>query len=68
MCFLLGGVKYQQQTFSVMANKAGCSMLLLACIGIIIPTAARSVYGEAVITQRVALDLSHAIALLLIFT
>lgn len=67
MCFLFGGFKYQQQSFSMLANKVGSSLLFLACIAIIIPSAARLLYGGDVITEATTLNLSHAIAILLIF-
>ena len=40
-CFFLGGIKYKTQKFSIMVNKAGCSLLFLACIGLSIPTGVR---------------------------
>lgn len=41
-CFFLGGIKYKTQKFSIMVNKAGCSLLFLACIALSIPTGALS--------------------------
>ncbi|KAK9809251.1 hypothetical protein WJX72_012117 [[Myrmecia] bisecta] len=64
-CFLCGGMRYQQQSFSALVNKAGCSLLFLACIALAMPTAARSFYGDAMMTQAVELQVSHIIAILL---
>ena len=36
-CFFLGGIKYKTQKFSIMVNKAGCSLLFLACIALALP-------------------------------
>lgn len=49
------------------ASQVGTSLLFLACIGIIIPTMARQVYGSSIVTANTVLSLSHAIAILLIF-
>ncbi|KAK2080034.1 hypothetical protein QBZ16_002430 [Prototheca wickerhamii] len=67
MCFFFGGLRYQQQKFSPLANKVGSSLLFVACIGIIIPTMAKRIYGSEVMTDGALLSLSHAIAILLIF-
>ena len=37
-CFLCGGTKYKEQKFSMLVNKACCSLLFLACIGLSVPT------------------------------
>ena len=73
-CFLLGGTKHKHQQFNTMLNKACCSLLLLACIGLIIPTAAERFFQEDtkhpdapyVTTSSVA-NMSHATALILGF-
>ena len=65
-CFLFGGLKYKHQTFNSMQNKVSSSLLFLSSISIIIPTAARSIYGGDVMTDVALINLSHAIALCLI--
>ncbi|KAL6778899.1 CAX1 [Auxenochlorella protothecoides x Auxenochlorella symbiontica] len=67
MCFLFGGLRFQQQRFSPLANKVGSSLLFVACIGIIIPTMAKRIYGSEVMTDAAVINLSHAIAILLMF-
>ncbi len=42
-CFLVGGAKYKTQRFNNVGNKAATSLLFLACISIVSPTAARYV-------------------------
>lgn len=64
--FFFGGLKYKEQRFSKTANKVSSSLLFLACIGILIPSAGRIVYGRHVITRHVLLNLSHVIALTLL--
>lgn len=73
-CFLLGGTKHKHQTFNTMLNKACCSLLLLACIGLIIPTAAERFFQQdtkhedaPVVTQSGVANMSHATALILGF-
>jgi hypothetical protein len=65
-CFLFGGIKHKIQLFNALANKVSSSLLFLASIAIIIPTSAKTVYGEAAITPTVLRNLSHAIAIALI--
>ena len=73
-CFLLGGTKHKHQQFNTMLNKACCSLLLLACIGLIIPTAAARFFqpdtkhedAPSITTSGVA-NMSHATALILAF-
>ena len=64
-CFLFGGFKHKQQKFNTLANKVSSCLLFLASISIIIPTAAKGVYGDKVITESALKNLSHAIAILL---
>ncbi len=66
-CFLCGGSKYKQQSFNLMVNKACCSLLFIASVAIVIPTSALSFYGPQRITNDTLHNLSHAIAILLIF-
>lgn len=65
-CFLFGGLRHKIQLFNALANKVSSSLLFLASIAIIIPTSAKTVYGEAAITPSVLRNLSHAIAIALI--
>ncbi|KAL4448639.1 hypothetical protein ABPG75_005858 [Micractinium tetrahymenae] len=65
-CFFVGGIKYKEQRFSTFANKVSSSLLFLACIGILIHSTARMVYGKHVSTGHVLLNRSHVIALLLV--
>jgi Ca2+/H+ antiporter len=52
MCFFFGGLKYKEQRFSTLANKVSSCLLFLACIGIIIPTTARIIYGGEVVSSE----------------
>jgi hypothetical protein len=65
-CFLFGGFKHRQQVFNTLANKVSSSLLFVSSISIIIPTAARTVYGDKVMTRDSLVNLSHAIAILLV--
>lgn len=65
-CFFFGGFKHKSQEFNAVANKVSSSLLFLAAIAIIIPTTAKMVYGEAVITPSTLRSLSHAISIMLI--
>lgn len=47
--------------------QVGSSLLFVACIGIIIPTMAKRIYGSEVMTDAAVINLSHAIAILLMF-
>jgi uncharacterized membrane protein SirB2 len=67
MCFFFGGLKHKEQRFSTLANKVSSCLLFLACIGVIIPSTAKILYGGDVITRDVLFNLSHAIAIVLIF-
>jgi Ca2+:H+ antiporter len=64
--FFVGGLKYKEQRFSTMANKVSSSLLFLACIGIMIPSTGRIVYGKHVISKGVMTELSHVIAIVLL--
>ena len=65
-CFFFGGLKYKTQRFNNVGNKAATSLLFLACISIVSPTAARYVYGAAVITDATLAVLSRTISVLLV--
>ena len=64
-CFLFGGVKYRVQEFNATLNKACCSLLLLACIGIIIPSSAQQLFGPDRMPDQALANISHAIAICL---
>lgn len=49
-----------------MINKACCSLLFIASIAIIIPTAALQFYGKVAVNDTMLANLSHGIAILLI--
>lgn len=65
-CFFFGGFKHKNQEFNPEANKVSSSLLFLAAIAIIIPSTAKMVYGESVITPSTLRSLSHAISVMLI--
>lgn len=65
-CFFFGGVKHKNQEFNAAGNKAANSLLFLACIGILTPTMATSIYGREVMTEHTLQFLSRSIAILLI--
>ena len=67
MCFFFGGLSHKQQRFSTLANKMAASLLFLACVGLIIPSTAKLIYGPTVMAPKVLTNLSHAIALTLMF-
>ena len=76
-CFLLGGTKKKHQEFNIMLNKACCSLLLLACIGLVMPTAANIFFHDNAgndeqpavprITTHGIANMSHATAVILGF-
>lgn len=65
-CFLVGGTQYHSQSFNAGFNKAMCSLLFLACIAVTLPTATRSLYPKAEMSDALLLSVSHYIAILLI--
>ena len=65
-CFFFGGARYKTQRFNNTGNKAATSLLFLACISIVSPTAARVVYGADVITNDTLAVLSRFIAILMV--
>jgi Ca2+/H+ antiporter len=66
-CFLVGGFRHKEQKFNPFINKALSSLLLLACIGIAIPSAAKYAYGPDEMTKGVLERVSRGIACMLIF-
>ncbi len=65
-CFLIGGYKYPTQKFSATVNKASCSLLFLACIAIVIPTAAPALYSTTVLDDTAVYNISHSTAIILV--
>ncbi|DBB15303.1 TPA: hypothetical protein ACH3X3_003560 [Trebouxia sp. C0006] len=65
-CFLVGGYKYPTQKFSATVNKASCSLLFLACIAIVIPTAAPALYSTTVLDDTAVYNISHSTAIILV--
>ncbi len=65
-CFLVGGARYKTQSFSVAINKASCSLLFLAAIALVIPTAAPALYSTDNLSEQAVITLSHTTAIILI--
>ena len=65
-CFLLGGMKYKEQTFNAVANKASASLLFLAAIALIVPTGGRTLYGTVELSDSEILNVSYTTAIILI--
>lgn len=65
-CFFFGGARYKTQRFNNTGNKAATSLLFLACISIVSPTAARYVYGAEVITDASLAVMSRTISVLMV--
>eukprot|EP00128_Syssomonas_multiformis_P014446 Colp12_sorted_trinity150504_noHs@25287 len=63
MCFLAGGMKFPSQSFNKQGATTFCSLLLIATIGLTIPTAYYSASGENAKNDEV--QLSHIVAILL---
>ena len=65
-CFLIGGFKFKSQMFSATINKASCSLLFLACIAIVIPTAAPLLYPVTTLSDKAVYNISHSTAIILV--
>lgn len=65
-CFLIGGFKFKSQMFSATINKASCSLLFLACIAIVIPTAAPVFYDYNTLSDGAVNNISHSTAIILV--
>ena len=65
-CFLLGGMKFKEQTFNAVANKASASLLFLAAIALIVPTGGRVLYGSVELSESEILNISYTTAIILI--
>ena len=64
-CFLVGGVRYKQQSFNMVINKIAASLLFLAAIALLIPAAGRGLYGSTEISNSEIDQVSHGTAILL---
>ncbi|KAK9808608.1 hypothetical protein WJX72_000497 [[Myrmecia] bisecta] len=64
-CFLCGGTKYKQQSFNIQINKACCSLLFMACIALVIPTAAKSLFTDEQLTEKSIIEVSRGTAIIL---
>lgn len=63
-CFFFGGMFYRVQRFNTTVGKAGNSLLMLVCIGIIMPTILVTINPDA---KELSLPLSRIIAVMLAF-
>jgi Ca2+:H+ antiporter len=63
---LFGGAWHHVQSFNAAANQASSSLLLLSCIGIILPTAATQLSAPGDVSQAELLAISRATALILL--
>ena len=72
MCFVAGGIYYDEQVFNQTAAQTSSSLMALACIGLIIPAAFNFAVGghsgSSVISpkEHEILDLSHGTAIVLL--
>ncbi|KAI9594369.1 Sodium/calcium exchanger protein-domain-containing protein [Syncephalis fuscata] len=68
-CFLLGGCKYSEQTFSLTAASNYASLLALSCLSLLIPAAFWMTLADHDKASEAVLQLSHisAIFLLIIY-
>mmetsp|Transcript_7985 Transcript_7985/g.15527 ORF Transcript_7985/g.15527 Transcript_7985/m.15527 type:complete len:444 (-) Transcript_7985:716-2047(-) len=68
--FFFGGLKNKTQTFNAVGNRACSSLLFLACIGIIIPTAAEQLIPmpDSVASDLLGLRISRGAAILLLIS
>lgn len=64
--FFFGGLYHKTQTFNAVGNRACSSLLMLACIGIIIPTAATKLVDAEDSHEEWILDISRGTAVLLL--
>lgn len=65
-CYLVGGVRYPEQRFSTLANKAYCSLLFMACIALLVPTAATIIYRHGSLAPAALVSISRATAIILL--
>lgn len=64
--FFFGGLYHKTQTFNAVGNRACSSLLMLACIAIIIPTAATKLVNDDEVHDDWVLDISRGTAVLLL--
>lgn len=64
-CYLVGGLRFPEQRFSTLANKAYCSLLFMACIALLVPTAASLMYRHGELPPAALLPVSRATAVIL---
>lgn len=65
-CYLVGGLRFPEQRFSTLANKAYCSLLFMACIALLVPTAAPLMYRRGALPPDTLVSISRATAAILI--
>ena len=65
MCFVAGGYKYKQQNFNSAGASTFCSLLTLACLGVILPAAFDNAVSPKP-THEAVLAMSHWTAVLLL--
>ena len=59
-------MKYKEQTFNAVANKASASLLFLAAIALVVPSFGRLLYGDVQISNSEILNISYTTAIILI--
>ncbi|GLC37749.1 hypothetical protein PLESTB_001472900 [Pleodorina starrii] len=64
--FFLGGLFHSVQTFNAVSNRACSSLLMLACIGVSIPSAASVILIPADLRQDWILDVSRGTAVIML--
>jgi Ca2+:H+ antiporter len=66
MCFLFGGLKYEQQTFNEVAAQTSASLLAMAVVSLLLPAAYSASIPDAEAAASGVLNLSHATAVILL--
>ncbi len=66
MSFFLGGMYHSVQTFNAVSNRACSSLLMLACIGILIPSAASKMVDDPDARADWVLDVSRGTAVVML--
>lgn len=64
--FFFGGLYHKTQTFNAVGNRACSSLLMLSCIGVILPTAFTVLTNQDEIKDEYILDMSRGTAVLLL--
>lgn len=65
-CFLFGGLRYKKQSFNAMSNRVCSSLLFLAVIGIVMPTAAFNLVHDHQAKPTWILDISRITAVIML--